>query len=168
MKGAIYLMSSEERAAYINAINNATPVTPEEIKNLQDKGRTFFVIKYQDKFFLTYDIENLEPYLSNNHNHMCTACRYCRALPTNSGGCDNVYDYEDSHITKYPFIRLGVEGYGCKEFLFVGFCKNFKPDLPRKNTGLILKPREQQQDKAFRNEIKSLLKIPPVQRYGCQ
>lgn len=128
-------MTQEMRDAFVTVLKAATPVGKKEIRSLIKKGCTFYIIKYKDTSYLSWDIKQIAPFLLPAY-HLCGDCKHCRALPTEQGGCDKVFHQRyDKQISKYPFISLGVEAYapGKEHALFsVIRCKNFVPDPPRK------------------------------------
>lgn len=137
-------MTESERLAFKEAIGAAREITQEEFEELKKtETRRFFIIKYRDKLFLTYNIAKLRPYLTSD-KHQCTYCKRCIARPSEYGGCDKVYEIETRNINRYPFIRLGVEAFNSREgvhnFLAVTFCRNFQREPERKNTGTVRYP----------------------------
>ncbi|MBR4111163.1 MAG: hypothetical protein IKK43_05720 [Clostridia bacterium] len=137
-------MTESERLAFKEVLGNAREITAEGLEELKKtETRRFFIIKYRDKLFLSYNISRLRPYLTSD-KHQCTYCKRCIARPTEYGGCDKVYEIEIRNINKYPFIRLGVEAFNSREgendFFAVTFCKNFLREPERKNTGTVCYP----------------------------
>ena len=139
-------MTEMEKAAYIATLRGATRVTTEEIKERRTKGTPFFVIKYKDALYMTEDISLIHPYITS-HYHLCSDCKRCRALPTEVGGCNKIWNIENCHIYRYNFIRLGVEAFcsgdSSKDFFAVTFCKNYVREPERSNCGIVYKdPKE--------------------------
>lgn len=133
-------MTETERLAFKEVLQNAREITKEEFEYLKKhEPRRFFILKYRDKLFLTYNLGKLRSYLTSDA-HQCTHCKRCIARPTEYGGCDKVYEIETRNINQYPFIRLGVEAFNSREgiqnFFVVTFCRNFQPEPERKNTGI--------------------------------
>ena len=132
-------MTDLAKKAFSALIKSSTVVDENDIKALRKAKERFYIIKYQDKLYMNKNISSVKPYLDG---HLCGACRHCLALPTEEGGCDKVWDNKHSHIYKYPFIRLGLESFNCStnandpDFFWVSFCKHFKKDPPRENTGI--------------------------------
>lgn len=134
-------MTENERLAFKEAIANAREITPEEFEELKKyETRRFFIIRYRDKLFFTYNISKLRPYLTSD-KHLCALCKRCLAKPTQYGGCDKVYDIKTKSIDHYQFIRLGVEAFNSKtgehNFFMVNFCRNFQAEPKRQNTGTV-------------------------------
>ena len=137
-------MTETERLAFKEVLGNAREITVKEFEELKKtEPRRFFIIKYRDKLFLSYNISRLRPYLTSD-KHQCSLCKRCIARPTEYGGCDKVYDIETRSIDQYRFIRLGVEAFNSKkedhDFFVVTFCRNFVREPERKNTGTVCYP----------------------------
>lgn len=132
-------MTERMRTAFREVLSAATPTSMKEIKDLSKQKCTFYVIKYKDTIYLSRDISQIRPYLISAY-HLCVNCKYCKALPSNMGGCNKVLDIK-KRIGDYPFLTLAVESHSTendKSFFTVMGCKAYELDKPRKNTGLYI------------------------------
>lgn len=132
-------MNEKMRNDFIHVLRASTRTTREEIKALRKEGKTFYVIRYKEGLYLSYNIEPIREYLISNYQ-LCGNCKNCIARPTDNGGCDRIFDYPAKHICKYDFISLGVEAYTSnhdENFFAVLRCRNYIPEPPRENTGVI-------------------------------
>lgn len=137
-------MNENMRTAFVKVLKAATRVTKEDIKALKKEGKTFYVIKYKDRLYVSYDIAAIRPY-TTSQQQLCANCKRCRALPTESGGCDKIWNTSAKHVYRYAFISLGVEAFtpiSDHNFFSVIGCRNFIPDPPRRNTGICYNSKE--------------------------
>lgn len=146
-------MTETERLAFKEVISRAREITLEELEDLKKyETRRFFIIKYRDALFLSYDVSPLRPYLTSE-GHLCAVCRRCIAKPTQYGGCDKVYDIKTKSIDNYRFVRLGVEAFnsqtGEHNFFMVNFCRNFQAEPERKKTGMVCHNKLEPSEKPY-------------------
>lgn len=132
-------MNEKMRNDFIRVLRASKRTTREEIKALRKDGKPFYVIRYKERLYLCYNIEPIKEYLISNYQ-LCANCKNCIARPTDTGGCDKVFDSPAKHVYKYDFISLGVEAYTSnreENFFSVIRCKNYLPEPPRENTNVI-------------------------------
>ena len=129
-------MDENMRTAFVKVLKAATRATKEDIKALKKEGKQFYVIKYKDRLYVSYNIAAIRPF-TTSQQHLCANCQRCRAIPTEYGGCDKIWNISGKHVYKYDFITLGVEAFthvSDRNFFSVIGCRSFIPDPPRTTT----------------------------------
>lgn len=126
-------MTETARNAFISVLRAATRTNKEEIKALKKTGKEFYVIRYKNALYLSYNIDQIRDYLTSVYQ-LCANCKCCIAKPSEAGGCDKIFDTKCKHIYKYNFIRLGVEAFNTDsdhDFFSILSCRDYLPEPPR-------------------------------------